>query len=613
MKKMLFVLCALMGFAFGQSFSQDGVAAYKNKDYDKAIVNFTEAIRLSPKDATLYYNRGLSYMAKGDNIRAIADFEDALRLNPNHDKAKSSLETARQRQSGSTAPAAKASAIDELDISIRDASDYLNEKIPKGSKIVILNIQSNSSDLSDYIIDELIANAVNDGLFTVVDRQQLDVIRAEQKFQLSGVVDDKDALAIGKLFGAKTIVSGAVNRLGATGYRIRIRALEVQTAQVQGQFNRNIASSTTINSLMEGSGTANSGYATGTVAATTAVQATIPVNKPGATPTIDGNMVPGSSITEKLAWLQRSAESHGIYILEAKANENIAPHTFEYKGAINVTIVLRGDNVNRTIRLSSNGTMFKVLPNVTFILDNNITLHGHSGNNGNIVNVEGGRFKMNIGSTITGNIGGGGVYMPSGTFTMNGGTISGNGRGVYMGSGTFEMISGTISSNTAKKGGGVYMAAGTFTMTSGTISGNTASEGGGVYISGSIAGSGNFTMTGGTISGNTASKGGGAYISGSIVGSGNFTMRSGTIIGNTVNENGGGVCVGGGYGVRFTKTGGIITGYKDDQSNGNAVRDIEGILARRGHAVYIDDNKRKEATAGPDVNLDNYNKEGWDQ
>ena len=86
------------------------------------------------------------------------------------------------------------SAPDELDLAIRDASDYLNDNIPQGSMIVILNIQSDSASLSDYIIDELIVNAVNDKIFKVVDRQQLDLIRVEQNFQLSGEVDDKLAL-----------------------------------------------------------------------------------------------------------------------------------------------------------------------------------------------------------------------------------------------------------------------------------------------------------------------------------------------------------------------------------------------------------------------------------
>ena len=42
--------------------------------------------------------------------------------------------------------------------------------------------------LNTYI-EELIANAVNDRNFVVVDRQQLDSIRADQNFQLSGEVE----------------------------------------------------------------------------------------------------------------------------------------------------------------------------------------------------------------------------------------------------------------------------------------------------------------------------------------------------------------------------------------------------------------------------------------
>jgi hypothetical protein len=71
-----------------------------------------------------------------------------------------------------TCKSTPATAPDELDIAIREASDYLNKNIPAQSKIVILNIQSQSQTFSEYIIDELIANAVNDKNFEVVDRQQ---------------------------------------------------------------------------------------------------------------------------------------------------------------------------------------------------------------------------------------------------------------------------------------------------------------------------------------------------------------------------------------------------------------------------------------------------------
>jgi hypothetical protein len=148
---------------------------------------------------------------------------------------------------------------DDLDIAIRDTSDYLNDNIPKGNKIVILNIQSDHAALSEYVIDELIANAVNDKMFSVVDRAQLDQIRMELNFQLSGEVSDESALSIGKFLGAQTIVSGAISEL-ADRHRMRIRALTVETAEVQGQYNRNINKSRLIAALSKGGRSATASY-----------------------------------------------------------------------------------------------------------------------------------------------------------------------------------------------------------------------------------------------------------------------------------------------------------------------------------------------------------------
>jgi TolB-like protein len=152
---------------------------------------------------------------------------------------------------------------DDLDIAIRDASNYLNDNIPQGNKVVIINIQSDYAALSEYIIEELIANAVNDKMFSVVDRAQLEQIRMELNFQLSGEVSDDSALEIGRFLGAQTIVSGAISELGDR-HRIRIRALNVETAEVQGQYNRNINPSRTIAALMRGGSTQTANYGTTT-------------------------------------------------------------------------------------------------------------------------------------------------------------------------------------------------------------------------------------------------------------------------------------------------------------------------------------------------------------
>ena len=323
----------------------------------------------------------------------------------------------------------------------------------------------------------------------------------------------------------------------------------------------------------------------------------------------------GSTLAKKLAWLDRSTESHNTYIIEVNANENIAQHTFEYNGAINITVILRGDSENRTIRLKTHGNMFIVKQNVTFVLDNNITLHGHNGNNGNMVNVEGGTLKMNDGVTITGNTTYGGVYIEKGTFEMNGGIISGNGKNTdFFGGGvdnrgTFIMNGGTISGNTAVSGGGVYVSNnGTFTMSGGTISGNNSRWGGGVCIQ-----VGTFEMTGGTISGNIATEsGGGIHLSGYNYARNTFNMRGGIITANTARERGGGVDIDAPK--TFTHIGGIITGYNSDRNDGNVVKDEEGVIARRGHAVRVE-KWRKETTAESDDNLSCNNNDctgAWD-
>lgn len=154
-------------------------------------------------------------------------------------------------------------------------------------------------------------------------------------------------------------------------------------------------------------------------------------------------------------------------------------------------------------------------------------------------------------------VGGGGVYVQSGTFTL-GGTVSHNeasdstawlaGGGVYVGpKAKFIMKAGaTISGNLAAGGGGVYIhadryaAAGSFTMEGGTIlgchaggPGFTNAQGGGVYIKADGSKKGSFTMKGGTIDGCTVTvksdkiaTGGGVYVEAGAV----FKMSGGAVI-----------------------------------------------------------------------------------
>jgi tetratricopeptide (TPR) repeat protein len=64
-----------------------GVGYYSKGDYDRAIQDTDEAIRLNPTEPSFYYTSGLAYKKKGDFDRAIQDFDNAIRLNRNFERA----------------------------------------------------------------------------------------------------------------------------------------------------------------------------------------------------------------------------------------------------------------------------------------------------------------------------------------------------------------------------------------------------------------------------------------------------------------------------------------------------------------------------------------------
>ena len=265
-------------------------------------------------------------------------------------------------------------------------------------------------------------------------------------------------------------------------------------------------------------------------------------------------------LAEQLMLLQFNVQSGGDYIIDISEDENIGSWEFSNYGVENITITLRNTGLPRTIGFSSNnGPMFTIGYGYTLILEDDITLYRQN-------KME--AVEYNLVSVIEVN---------GGAFILKGGTISGN--------------------NNLGSAGGVSVSVGSFTMEGGTISGNIGGWGGGVYV-----GSGTFTMEGGNISENTGFNGGGVYVNSY----GSFIMNGGTISGNTANYRGGGVYVNG-YGIFSKSFGSIITGWGDDITNGNVVKDDVGtVINDKGHAVYAERGstvKRQETTAGTEFNL----------
>jgi tetratricopeptide (TPR) repeat protein len=64
-----------------------GLAYFDKNDYGRAITDFSEAIRLNPKQALGFFNRGYVYAIQGNTDRAIADLNEAIRLDSSYTKS----------------------------------------------------------------------------------------------------------------------------------------------------------------------------------------------------------------------------------------------------------------------------------------------------------------------------------------------------------------------------------------------------------------------------------------------------------------------------------------------------------------------------------------------
>lgn len=70
-----------------QAFNNRG-NAYTNKgQYDRAIPDYDQALRINPNYALSYSNRGNAYRLKGQYDRAIQDYNKAIQINPNYARA----------------------------------------------------------------------------------------------------------------------------------------------------------------------------------------------------------------------------------------------------------------------------------------------------------------------------------------------------------------------------------------------------------------------------------------------------------------------------------------------------------------------------------------------
>jgi len=132
---------------------------------------------------------------------------------------------------------------------INQSARDVERALQNGNVVAVVNFASPSEVFSDHVIEELTGALVNGKKVVIVDRRNLDLIRQEMDWQLSGYVSDESMQSIGQQLGAQYIVSGSLTNMGRY-YRFRIKVTNVETAAIRTQNSLDLKNDSQVTALI---------------------------------------------------------------------------------------------------------------------------------------------------------------------------------------------------------------------------------------------------------------------------------------------------------------------------------------------------------------------------
>lgn len=111
----------------------------------------------------------------------------------------------------------------------------------KKTKIAVLDFQlqggrHDSDDMGKIVAEWLITALVKEGRFDVIERRLLEKVLQEQKMHASGLVDESSASKLGKVLGAKIVITGSVMQFQNV-MEVNARIIEVESSSIVAAEN----------------------------------------------------------------------------------------------------------------------------------------------------------------------------------------------------------------------------------------------------------------------------------------------------------------------------------------------------------------------------------------
>jgi curli biogenesis system outer membrane secretion channel CsgG len=137
------------------------------------------------------------------------------------------------------------------------ASGFAQQDKPR---MAVLGFQNNSmfswwgDNLGLAATDELVTQLVGSGAFTVIERQQVDAILAEQHFGLSGAVDASTAAEIGKILGVQALLLGSITQFSLDRKSGGIGPLRASYTEAESVIDARLVNTTTAEIMLVAEG-----------------------------------------------------------------------------------------------------------------------------------------------------------------------------------------------------------------------------------------------------------------------------------------------------------------------------------------------------------------------
>ncbi len=106
----------------------------------------------------------------------------------------------------------------------------------KKTKIAVLDFQIHgeryeTADMGKIVAEWLITALVKEGRFDVIERRLLEKVLSEQKLGATGLIDEQHASKLGRMLGAKVVVTGSIMKLQNV-MEVNARIIDVETGSV---------------------------------------------------------------------------------------------------------------------------------------------------------------------------------------------------------------------------------------------------------------------------------------------------------------------------------------------------------------------------------------------